>query len=153
HVSTDCAHAGDEAVPSLSSPAVMPIYQTSVYDFSDLETVDSVWEGQQPGYIYGRYGLPNTAALEQIVAKLEGGEAAVGSSSGMASIMVAFTTLLRAGDEVIVAQDSYGGTVSLSAKELPRFAINPRLIRETDVSSVQAAITAKTRAVVVETIS
>src|SRR5581483_9232834 len=111
HVSTDCAHAGEEQIQSLSTPAVMPIYQTSVYDFSDLDAVDGVWEGQQPGYIYGRYGLPNTSALEHIVARLEGGEDAVASSSGMASMMVAFTTLLRAGDEVVVAQDSYGGTV------------------------------------------
>ena len=139
HVSTDCAHAGDEQMPSLSRPSVMPIYQTSVYDFSDLETVDSVWEGQQPGYIYGRYGLPNTTAVEQIIAKLEGGQAALASSSGMASMMVAFTTLLRAGDDVVVAQDSYGGTVSLSAKELPRFGINSRFVAETTPQAVQAA--------------
>jgi cystathionine beta-lyase/cystathionine gamma-synthase len=131
----------------------MPIYQTSVYDFSDLETVDDVWEGQRPGYIYGRYGLPNTSALEQIVSRLEKGEAAVASSSGMASIMVAFTTLLHSGDEVVVAQDSYGGTISLAAKELPRFGIQSRFIRETSAPAVQAAITGKTRAVVVETIS
>src|SRR5579871_328270 len=144
HVSTDCAHAGDESTPSLSSPAVMPIYQTSVYDFSDLDTVDSVWEGQRPGYIYGRYGSPNTSALEQIVAKLEGAEAALASSSGMASTMVAFTTLLRSGDEVVVAQDSYGGTVSLAAKELPRFGINSRLIRDTGAAAVQSSITSRT---------
>jgi cystathionine gamma-synthase len=131
----------------------MPIYQTSVYDFSDLATVDEVWEGQRPGYIYGRYGLPNTSALEQIVAKLEKGEAAVASSSGMASMMVAFTTLLHSGDEVVVAQDSYGGTVSLAAKELPRFGIDSRFIRDTSAQAVQAAITGKTRAVIVETIS
>lgn len=152
-LSTDCAHAGDEPIPSLSTPAVMPIYQTSVYDFPDLEVVDEVWEGRKGGYIYGRYGLPNTTALENVVAKLERGEAALASASGMASIMVAFTTLLRTGDEVLVAQDSYGGTVSLAVKELSRFGITARLITDTRPSGVQAALGANTRAVIVETIS
>jgi cystathionine gamma-synthase len=153
NISSDCAHAGEDQIPSLSTPAGMPIYQTSVYDFPDLETVDGVWEGQRPGYIYGRFGLPNTTALENIVAKLENGEAALASASGMASIMVAFTTLLRAGDEVVVAQDSYGGTLSLSAKELTRFGITPRLIRDTQPQGIQSAINSRTKAVVVETIS
>src|ERR1041385_3026321 len=152
-ISTECAHAGEEAIPSLSTPAVMPIYQTSVYDFPDLDVVDDVWEGRKGGYIYGRYGLPNTTALENAVARLERGEAALASSSGMASIMVAFTTLLRAGDEVVVAQDSYGGTVSLSAKELTRFAIAPRFITDTRPAAVQSALGAKTKAIIVETIS
>src|SRR5215467_3334229 len=145
NISSDCAHAGEEQIPSLSTPAGMPIYQTSVYDFTDLDTVDSVWEGQRPGYIYGRYGLPNTTALEAIVAKLENGEAALASASGMASIMVAFTTLLRAGDEVVVAQDSYGGTVSLSTKDLPRFGITPHFVRDSTPHGVQSAITPKTK--------
>jgi len=152
-ISTDCAHAGEETIPSLSTPAVMPIYQTSVYDFPDLEVVDSVWEGRDGGYIYGRYGLPNTSALESIVAKLEGSEAALASASGMASIMVAFTTLLKAGDEVVVAQDSYGGTVSLAAKELPRFGIIPRFLTDTRPQALESALTPKTKAVIVETIS
>src|SRR6185503_14090662 len=103
-LSTDCAHAGEEPIASLSSPAVMPIYQTSVYDFPDLEVVDDVWEKRRDGYIYGRYGLPNTTALENAIARLERGDAALASASGMASIMTAFATLLQAGDEVLVAQ-------------------------------------------------
>src|SRR5689334_3772022 len=151
--STDCAHAGDEPTISKNQPAVMPIYQTSVYDFSDLDVVDNVWEGKQSGYIYGRYGLPNTTALERIVAKLENGEAALASASGMASIMVAFTTLLQVGDEVVVAQDSYGGTVSLGTRELPRFGITPRLVTDTRPQAIQAALSSKTKALIVETIS
>jgi len=150
---TDCAHAGDEPIPSLTKPAVMPIYQTSVYDFPDLEVVDAVWESQKPGFIYGRYGSPNTHALESVLARLERGESALASASGMASIMVALTTLLQAGDEVVVAQDSYGGTVSLAARELPRFGIVPRLITDTRPQAVQSVLNAKSRAVVVETIS
>lgn len=152
-LSTDCAHAGDEHVPSLSVPSTMPIYQTSVYDFPDLDLVDDVWEGKQSGFIYGRYGLPNTVALENIVAKLEGGEAALASASGMASTMVALATLLAAGDEVVIAQDSYGGTVSLASKDLTRFGMIPRLVTDTTAQGIRAAITAKTKAVFVETVS
>jgi cystathionine gamma-synthase len=152
-LSTDCAHAGDESIASLSTPAVMPIYQTSVYDFPDLETVDAVWESQKPGYIYGRYGLPNTSALESIVARLEHGNAALASASGMASVMIAFATLLQAGDEVVVAQDSYGGTVSLALRELPRFGIVSRLVTDTRAEAIHSALSPKTRAVIVETIS
>jgi cystathionine beta-lyase/cystathionine gamma-synthase len=152
-LATDCAHAGDDAIASRSTPAVMPIYQTSVYDFPDLDVVDNVWDKKQDGYIYGRYGLPNTTALENAVARLERGEAALASASGMASIMVAFTTLLKAGDEVLVAQDSYGGTVSLSAKELPRFGITPRLITDTRPSAVATALNPRTKALIVETFS
>jgi cystathionine beta-lyase/cystathionine gamma-synthase len=151
--STDCAHAGEEPIATASRPAVMPIYQTSVYDFPDLDVVDSVWEGKQSGYIYGRYGLPNTSALESIVAKLEGGEAALASASGMASIMVAFATLLQAGDEVVVAQNSYGGTVSLSLKELPRFGITPVLITDIRPHALLSKLTDRTKALIVETIS
>lgn len=151
--STDCAHAGEEQIPSLSTPSAMPIYQTSVYDFPDLEAVDGVWEGKDAGYIYGRFGLPNTTALENIVAKLERGEAALASASGMASIMVAFTTLTKAGDEILVAQDSYGGTLGLAGKEFGRFGIASRLMTDLRPSSIAGAIGPATRAVLVETIS
>jgi len=106
---TDCAHAGDEPIPSLTKPAVMPIYQTSVYDFPDLEVVDAVWESQKPGFIYGRYGSPNTHALESVLARLERGESALASAS--------------------------------------------RLITDTRPQAVQSVLNAKSRAVVVETIS
>ena len=152
-ISTDCAHAGEEALPSRSTPSSMPIYQTSVYEFPDLDSVDSVWDGKEPGYIYGRYGLPNTMALENIVARLEKGEAALASASGMAAIMVAFTTLMQSGDEVVVAQDSYGGTLGLAGREFARFGIACRLITDTRPAAVEAAIGAATKAVIVETIS
>src|SRR5437899_11558483 len=105
NLSTECAHAGGENVPSENNPAVQPIYQTSVYDFADLTQVDEIWEGRMPGFIYGRYGSPNHTALENIVAKLEGGESALASASGMASIALSLLSFLEAGDEVIVAND------------------------------------------------
>src|SRR5215469_3620573 len=120
HLSTDCAHAGEEQLASNTTPSVMPIYQTAVYDFRDLEEVDDVFDHNKPGFIYGRYGLPNHAALESIAAKLEQAEAAVATASGMAAIVVALWSLLRSGDEVLIANDSYGGTISLAARDFSK---------------------------------
>jgi len=153
NLSTECAHAGGENVPSENNPAVQPIYQTSVYDFADLTQVDEIWEGRMPGFIYGRYGSPNHTALENIVAKLEGGESALASASGMASIALSLLSFLEAGDEVIVANDSYGGSVSLAARDFPRFGITTRFVSTVKPGGIEAAFTTKTKAMLVETLS
>jgi cystathionine beta-lyase/cystathionine gamma-synthase len=153
HLSTDCAHAGGENVPSENNPAVQPIYQTSVYDFADLNQVDEIWEGRMPGFIYGRYGSPNHTALEKVVAKLEGGESALASASGMASITLSHLSFLEAGDEVIVANDSYGGSVSLASRDFPRFGITTRFVSTVKPGAIEAAFTTKTKAMLVETLS
>jgi methionine-gamma-lyase len=151
--STDCAHAGGEEVPSENSSAVMPIYQTAVYEFADLDQVDDIWDGRKPGFIYGRYGLPNHTALENIVAKLEGAESALASASGMASITLSLLSFLQAGDEVVVANDSYGGSVSLAVRDLPRFGINTRFVSTAKSSAIESAFSPKTKAMLVETLS
>src|SRR5256712_2447437 len=153
HLSTYCAHAGAADLPSQNAPAVMPIYQTSVYEFGDLEELDAVWEGKKPGFIYGRYALPNHAALENIVAKLEQGEGAIASASGMASIVVALWALLQSGDEVVVANDSYGGTLSLAARDFPRFGITNRFFSTTKMAGIEAAFLSRKKVFVFETLS
>jgi cystathionine beta-lyase/cystathionine gamma-synthase len=152
-LSTDCAHAGGEEVPSENNPAVQPVYQTAVYNFSDLTQVDEIWEGHKPGFIYGRYGSPNHTALENIVAKLEGGESALASASGMASITLSLLSFLQAGDEVVVANDCYGGSVSLAAHDLPRFGITARFVSTAKWNAIEEAFTTKTKAMLVETLS
>jgi cystathionine beta-lyase/cystathionine gamma-synthase len=152
-LSTLCAHAGGEAVPSENSSAVMPIYQTAVYDFADLGQVDEIWEGRKPGFIYGRYGLPNHAVLENAVAKLERAENALAVASGMAAITLSLLSFLEAGDEVIVANDSYGGSVSLAAHDLPRLGITTRFVSMANLKSVEPLFSPKTKAVLAETLS
>src|SRR5438132_12122512 len=137
HLATDCAHAGGEEIPSENNPAGQAIYQTSVYDFSDLTQVDEIWEGRKPGFIYGRYGSPNHAALENIVAKLEGAESALASASGMASITLSLLSFLQVGDEVIIANDSYGGSISLATRDLPRFGITARFVSTAKRSGIE----------------
>src|SRR5437899_12067 len=113
NLSTTCAHAGEQPLEPGSTPSVMPIYQTAVYDFPDLAQVDEIFDHRKPGFIYGRYGLPNHAAFETIAAQLEEGDGAIATASGMAAIVVALWTLLQDGDELVVANDCYGGTIGL----------------------------------------
>lgn len=153
HISTDCAHAGEERLESHSTPSVMPIYQTSVYDFADLEEVDRIFDHTKPGFIYGRYGLPNHVALENVSARLEQGEAAVTTASGMAAIVVALWTMLQSGDEVIVANDSYGGTLSLASRDFPKMGITSRFVPTTNLNALETALSPKTKALLVETLS
>ena len=153
NLSTDCAHAGGEDIPSENRPAVQPIYQTAVYEFADLTQVDEIWDGHKPGFIYGRYGSPNHTALEAIVAKLEGAESALASASGMASITLSLLSFLEAGDEVIVANDCYGGSVSLAAQDFPRFGITTRFVSTAKRNEIESAFTSKTKAMLVETLS
>ena len=152
-ISTDCAHAGEEPISSESTPGVTPIYQTSVYNFTDLAQLDDVSDGKKSGFIYGRYGLPNHIALERIVAKLEQAEAALASASGMASISIALLTILESGDEVVVANDCYGGTLSLAERDLPRMGIASRFVSTGNPAAIKAAFTRRTKALLVETLS
>ena len=79
---------GGRDVVSASRPLTPPIYQTNVYVFEDMDTVESVWESKKPGFVYGRYGTANHTMLEDLVAALEGAEAAVACASGMGATTV-----------------------------------------------------------------
>ncbi len=153
HVSTDCAHAGEEQLESISTPSVMPIYQTSVFNFPDLDAVDDASSGRRPGFIYGRYGLPNHIALETIIAKLERAEGAIAVASGMGAIVAALWTMLTSGDELVIANDCYGGTLSMAARDFSRLGIASRFVPVTDLSAIDAAFSSKTKVLLVETIS
>ena len=153
HISTDCAHAGEEPLAPGSTPSVMPIYQTSVYDFPDLDEVDEIFDHRKPGFIYGRYGLPNHAAFETIAAKLEEAEGAIASASGMAAIAVAFWTLIQTGDEVLIANDCYGGTLGLASRDFSRLGIATRFVPTTKLAGLEEAISPRTKILLVETLS
>src|SRR5437667_6195540 len=130
-ISTECAHAGEQPLESGSTPSVMPIYQTTVYDFPDLELVDEVWDHRKPGFIYGRYGLPNHAALEEVAVKLEGAGGAVATASGMAAIVVALCTMMQSGEDLVVANVCYGVTLSVASRDLLLLGIASRIVPTT----------------------
>ena len=137
---------------SPSAPTVQPIYQTSVYTFPDLGSLDAVQDGTQPGYMYGRYGLPNHATLERAVAVLEGGGAALACASGMGATAAALLAALSGGGKVAAARDVYGGTYGL-LEELGRFGVKTTWVDAGKMAEVDAALADGCRLLLVETIS
>ncbi len=138
---------------SLSQPATTPIFQTAVYDFEDLDALEAVWTKAEPGFIYGRFGQPNSQDLEEAIAKLEGAEAGLACSSGMGAISAALMSTLEQGSHVVAAQGIYGGTCSLLLKELGRFGVTSSFVDIQDLDQVESAITPQTRLLLIESLS
>ena len=147
------AARGGRDVPSASRPLTPPLYHTSVFVFDSMAQVEAVWEGEEPGFVYGRYGTPNHAMLEAMVAELEGGEAAVACASGMGATTALVLGLLRPGEHLVTARDLYGSTTALFTDEVPRLGIDVSFVDACDPERVMAAVTPKTRAVFVEALS
>ena len=105
-------------------PHSSPIFQTSVYDYPDLESLDDFYEGRIPnGFLYSRNGLPNSKELGRLVADYERTDAGVVCSSGMSALAVAILSSLGMGDQVVASRDLYGGTSTLLKDEFPRLGI------------------------------
>lgn len=147
------AARGGRDVPSASRPLTPPLYQTNVFVFDSMDQVEAVWEGREPGFVYGRYGTPNHAMLEGMVAALEGGEAAVACASGMGATTALILGLFRRGDHLVAARDLYGSTTALFDDEVGRLGIEVSFVDAADPERVVAALTPKTRAVFVEALS
>ena len=110
---TLATHAAEQLPPGIS-PAAPPIYQSSVFLFTELEAVDDVFAGRSQGYSYSRVSNPNVDQLAEVVARLEGAPAGMAAASGMAAIHAALRACLTAGKRrVVAADDIYGGTYSL----------------------------------------
>ncbi|MBI4591626.1 MAG: aminotransferase class I/II-fold pyridoxal phosphate-dependent enzyme [Candidatus Rokubacteria bacterium] len=147
------AARGGRDVPSDTRPLTPPIYQTNVFVFDTLEQVEAVWEGKEPGFVYGRYGTPNHTMLEAMMAELEGGEAAVACASGMGALTALFLALLTSGDHLVSSRDLYGTTTALFDEELRRWGVDTTFVDATEPARVHAALTPRTRAVYVESVS
>jgi cystathionine beta-lyase/cystathionine gamma-synthase len=139
--STVCLHAGQTPDPSTGA-IVTPIYQTSTYVQEAL--------GKHKGYEYARTQNPTRAALEGNIAAMEKGKAAFAFASGMAAID-AITTLLKAGDHVVVSDNVYGGTVRLFERVLSRYALTFSYVDTSDVAAVERAFKPSTQLLFVET--
>ena len=143
---------GGRDVASASRPLTAPIYQTNVYVFEDMDTVESVWEHKTPGFVYGRQGNPTAAALEAKITKMEDGIATACFSTGMAAIAATFVALLRAGDHVVSSSYLFGNTNSLFGTfNTQGFDIS--FVDATRVDEVERALRPNTRLVFVETIA
>ena len=147
------AARGGRDVPSASRPLTAPIYQTNVYVFEDMDMVESVWESKRPGFVYGRYGTANHTMLEDLVATLEGAEAAVACASGMGATTALILGLFEAGDHLVAARDLYGSTAAFLRDETRRLGVETAFVDATDPERILGALTARTRAVFVEALS
>jgi cystathionine beta-lyase/cystathionine gamma-synthase len=139
--STVCIHAGQEPDPSTGA-IITPIYQTSTYVQEGL--------GQHKGFEYGRTHNPTRLALERNVAAIEAGTAAFAFASGMAAID-ALLTRLEAGDHLVVSDNTYGGTFRLFEKVRRKFGLDFTYIDTSQLDTIDAAITAKTKYLFIET--
>lgn len=144
---------GGRDVRSASRPLTPPIYQTNVYVFEDMETVEAVWEGRSPGYVYGRYGTANHTMLEELVARLEGAEAAVACASGMGATTALLLGLFDPGDHLVAARDLYGSTTAFLATDGRRMGIETSFVDATDPGAILDALRPQTRGVLVESLS
>jgi cystathionine beta-lyase/cystathionine gamma-synthase len=140
-------------VSSASRPLTPPIYQTNVYVFEDMDTVESVWESKKPGFVYGRYGTANHTMLEDLVAALEGAEAAVACSSGMGATTALLFGLFKPRDHLVAARDLYGSTAAFLGDEGRRLGVETVFVDTTDTAAVLAALRPNTRAVFAESLS
>ncbi len=144
-------HAGQEPDPATNSRAV-PIYQTTSYVFDDSEHAASLFGLQAFGNIYTRIMNPTTDVFEKRVAALEGGVAAVGTSSGQAAQLLAITALAQSGDNIVSASYLYGGTYNQFKVTLPRLGIDVKFAEGDDPDSIASLIDDDTKAVYLESI-
>ena len=144
-------HAGQ--IPDAATGArALPIYQTTSFVFDSAEHAASLFNLQTFGNVYSRLSNPTVAALEERVAALEGGRAAVASASGMAAEAMALMTILQAGDHVVAAGALYGGSVTMLAVSLKKFGIETTFVDATNPDAFAAAMRPSTRAVFAESL-
>ncbi len=144
-------HAG-QTPDAATGARALPIYQTTSFVFDSTEHAASLFNLQTFGNVYSRLSNPTVAALEERVAALEGGRAALASASGMASEAMALMTILQQGDHVVAAGALYGGSVSMLAVNLARFGIETSFVDATQPEAFAAAMRPNTRAVFAESL-
>ncbi len=144
-------HAGWRADPTTGSVAV-PIHQTTSYQFNDTDHAASLFALAELGNIYTRLQNPTTDVLEQRIAALEGGAAALAVSSGQTASTMALQNIARAGDNIVSSTDLYGGTWNLFANTMKDMGLEVRFVDPTNPQDFANAIDDKTRAFYAETL-
>lgn len=157
-LATRLAHAGDgKAEWTLrkykSVPEVQPVYMTSVFAFDDIESVDDIYEGRAEGYIYSRIKQPNNDAVASVLADIEGAEAGVVFSSGMAAIVTSIISVVKAGDHIISSPVLYGGVRDYLENEIKRFGVEVSFVDFSDPENIKKAVKSNTKLIYTESIS
>ncbi len=148
---TLCLHAGQQPDPTTTARGV-PVHRTSSYVFNSSKHAADLFALKEMGNIYTRIMNPTQEVLEQRIAALEGGAAALALSSGTSAVYYTIINICEAGDEIVSAGNLYGGTYTMFDCILPQFGIRTHFADVTDPESIKRAITEKTRAVFIETI-
>ena len=150
-IETLALHGGQDADPTTGSRAV-PIYQTTSYQFKDTEHAANLFGLKEFGNIYTRLMNPTTDVFEKRIALLDGGVGALAVASGQSAITLALLNIARAGDEIVSADNLYGGTYNLFHYTFPRLGITVNFVKSNDLDALQSAITPKTKAIYAESI-
>ena len=149
---TLAVHAGQETPDPTTGARAVPIYKTSSYVFKNTEHAANLFALKELGNIYSRLTNPTNAILEERITQLEGGAASVVVASGTAAIFYAIITIAEAGDEIVSANNLYGGTYTQFDAILPKLGIKTTFVDPHDPKNFEKAITSKTRALFIETI-
>ena len=150
-LATNALHAGHDVTQTQGTRAV-PIYQTSSYVFNDSDHAANLFALAESGYIYTRLNNPTNDVLEQRLAAVEGGVAAVATASGTSAIATTFMTLLKTGDHIVASNSLYGGTFNMPNNTLPRFGITTTFVDPDDVENFAKAVKPNTRAFFAESL-
>jgi len=151
HFQTEALHAGYEK-DSQATMAV-PIYMSTAYEFRDVEHAANLFALKELGNIYTRLNNPTTDVFEKRFAQLEGGEAALATSSGMSAIFYAIANAAEAGDNIVCASQLYGGSLTLFSHSLKRFGIEARYFDVQNPQAAEALIDDKTKVIFFETLT
>ncbi|MFT5122976.1 MAG: O-acetylhomoserine (thiol)-lyase [Kiritimatiellia bacterium] len=149
---TQCIHAGTSPDPSTNSRA-MALHRTAAYVFNDTEHAANLFGLRELGNIYTRLMNPTQDALEQRMAALEGGAAALAHASGTAGVFNSIINICRVGDEIVSANNLYGGSFTMFNDILPQFGIKVNFVDPNNPENFAAAITPNTKALFCETLS
>ena len=144
-------HAGQQPDPATGSRAV-PIYQTTSYVFDDPDHAAGLFNLEVPGHLYSRLSNPTVAVLEERLAALDGGVAAICTASGTAALHLAIVTLLSAGDHVVASRNLYGGSYNMFNLTMPRFGITTTFVDPRNPEDFAAAIRPNTKLLFGETL-
>jgi O-acetylhomoserine (thiol)-lyase len=144
-------HGGQEPDPTTGSRAV-PIYQTTSYQFKNTEHAANLFGLKEFGNIYTRIMNPTNDVLEKRIALLDGGVGALAVSSGQAASTLAILNIAQADDEIVSADNLYGGTYNLFHYTLPKFGVEVKFVKSNDLAGFQKAITPRTKAIYAESI-
>ena len=143
-LATKALHAGHDVKQTQGTRAV-PIYQSTSYVFNDSEHAANLFSLSESGYIYTRLNNPTNDILEQRLAAVEGGVAAVATASGTSAIATTFMTLLKSGDHIVASNSLYGGTYNMLNNTLPRFGITTTFVDPDNVDNFKDALKPNTK--------